>query len=76
MRFANGIYLRPIVLLAVGPALSRQSRFVGSFVGPRRMPDLSPLSAVGAMQVQEKIDALTGLDQVLYDAGRKEFEKV
>lgn len=40
------------------------------------MPNLFPHFVVGAVQVQKKIDALTGLDRVLYDAGKKEFEKV
>ena len=26
--------------------------------------------------MQQKIDELTGLDRILYDAGKKEFEKV
>lgn len=30
----------------------------------------------GAVQVQNKIDELTELDRVLYDSGKKEFEKV
>ena len=31
---------------------------------------------VGAVQVQNKIDELTKLDGILYEAGKKEFEKV
>lgn len=31
---------------------------------------------VVVVQVQQKIDELTDLDRILYDAGKKEFEKV